>query len=319
MVAGEYAVLARDGLAIALAVGRLVQWSVQAAPSVGHLAVTAFGGTNHIGLNRAPAVPPVGLMRFAHEGLRQAQASWQGDLCVAIDLTVFGDQDGRKLGLGTSAAVTVAAIAAWLAAVGAVATDAEVAAVARSAHFSAQDGAGSGYDVSTIAHRGAVVYARSPDRARSVQWPADLAAVALFTGQPAPTVDALARLDAMAATLPAVRSAAQQVVAAWPGGGPELLTALAACDGALRTGNPVADAIFTPAIAVTQAFLADHGLVPRVSGAGGGDCVLGFGSPDQVAIAAQDWLRSGGLVVACLPADLAPPSGTQWTGADHDI
>ena len=304
MVAGEYAVLQPDGLALAVAVGRFVDWTVQPDAGPFQVAVTAFGETKLLSLS--PAMPaPQGLPAFAHCAYVQAARAWSVAPAGKLSLVVHGAVGGQKLGLGTSAAVTVAVLVAIAALTDRQPAPDAIAAVARAAHAQAQAGEGSGYDVTTIACGGAVVYARSPDRAEAVAWPADLAAVALYTGQPAPTVDALRRRHAMAAALPRIRAAAANVVDAWRAQS-DVLAALAACDAALAYDNPVYAAIVTPSVVTAQQFLLAHGLVPRVSGAGGGDCVLGFGMAAAVDTAAAAWRAAGRLVVAELPRDLAP-------------
>lgn len=305
MLAGEYAVLQPGGLAIAAAVGRLVRWQARLDGAPG-IAVTAFGQTVESPWP-CPA-PPEGLLGFAVRAFAAAEAAVGGVWHGQLHLEVFGDRGGTKLGLGNSAAVTVAALRAWMHHNGLPPNAAQVAELARAAHRQAQGGAGSGYDVTAIACGGLLAYWPQTGEIRQLGWPPDLAAAAFFTGEAAPTRSALARSPAMAAQLPAMALAADRLLAAWPLGGEAIVAALANCEVALQAAEPAPHTILTEAVDATRGFLLRHGLVPRVSGAGGGDCVLGFGSASAVNAACDAWQAQGGLVAARLPADLAPPA-----------
>jgi mevalonate kinase len=232
---------------------------------------------------------------------------WQAIPRQDIALSVYGQVAGVKVGLGTSAAVTVATLRAALASAGLVRAPAEVAAVARAVHRERQGGQGSGYDVTSIAHGGCIAYHRSPDRGERLDWPHGLAAAAFFTGEAAPTAAALDRLGRIGPALDGIRAAAVELVELWPSAPPvRLLEAIGRCESALEAAAAYEPALLPPAVQRLRQFLHRHGLVARTSGAGGGDCVLGFGAAGAVQAAATAWQSEGGVVVARLPADLAP-------------
>lgn len=296
MLAGEYAVLQPGGVAVAMAVGRLVhvQPGTATAPQL-----FAFG-------QHWPVLPEsTGLAQMAWRAGQEAQRCWELDPEVAVELRVAGQLDGRKVGLGTSAAVSVAMLRAIAAVHQKPVDDAEIAELARAAHATGQGG-GSGYDATAIAHGGVLGYHRSPDRAESLDWPGGLAMAALFTGEAAPTADALARRQQLDPHLAAIHRAAAEFLAAWKGGQIQaILDALQACEQQLELAAATAPGLLTDAVWAVKRHCAGHGAVARTSGAGGGDCVLAAGSPAQVAAVQQAWRQQGGAVVALLPAELA--------------
>ncbi len=296
MLAGEYAVLQPGGVAVAVAVGQLVQVH-PASSAVPQL--LAFGQQWPV-QSDAP-----GLAQMAWRAGQEAQRRWGLDPQVAVELRVAGQLDGRKVGLGTSAAVTVAMLRAIAAAHHQTFLDPEIAELARAAHASGQGG-GSGYDVTAIAYGGAIGYHRSPDRAEPLPWPAGLAMAALFTGEPAPTADALGRRALLEPYLPQIHRAAAEVLTVWKGAQPQpILAALQQCEQQLELAATAVPGLLTAAVWAVKRHCAAHGLVGRTSGAGGGDCVLAAGSPADVAAAQQAWRAQGGAVVAVLPEQLA--------------
>ncbi|MBM4344754.1 MAG: hypothetical protein FJ100_15415 [Deltaproteobacteria bacterium] len=302
MLAGEYAVLRPPALALAVAVGRLVRWQA-AHDGAGLVRLTAFGATT--AASWADAESAAGLIGFAGRAWSSAARAWPlaGTPAVAID--VAGSVAGQKIGLGNSAAVTVAVLRARAGLAGATPDAATVAELARDAHRRAQAGQGSGYDVATVAHGGVVAFEPATGAVERLAWPAGLSAVALFVGEPAATAEALPRVQALQPWLAGIAKAALALREAWVGEVAGILTALAGCEAALWAAEPVRVALFSPAVEVARAFLHGHGLVARLSGAGGGDCVLGFGRSASVERAAQAWQARGGYVAARLPADLA--------------
>lgn len=296
MLAGEYAVLQPGGVAVAMAVGQLVQVQPGTA-TVPQL--FAFGRCWPV------LAESTGLAQMAWRAGQEAQQRWGLDPAVAVDLHVAGQLDGRKVGLGTSAAVTVAMLGAVAAVHQKPVADAEIAELARAAHATGQGG-GSGYDVTAIAHGGVIGYHRSPDRAEPLDWPEGLAMAALFTGEPAPTADALARRQQLDPHLAAIHRATAEFLAAWKSGQiQEILAALQQCEQQIEGAAAAVPGLLTDAVWAVKRHCIAHGVIARTSGAGGGDCVLAAGPPAQVAAAHAAWLRQGGAVVALLPGDLA--------------
>ena len=301
MLAGEYAVLRPHGLALAVAVGQVAR--ARLSPGEPGVTVHAFDQTFALAANQHEAT---GLPGFAARALGWL-AEYHGlRLKRHLTLEVAGAVGGAKVGLGTSAAVTVATLRAVLQGAQVVWPADQVADAARQIHGAGQ-GAGSGYDVTAIAFGGCVAYARTPDRAHRMAWPAGLHGLALFSGAPALTQAALERVPIADAHLDAIDRAARQLLAVWQGAPAAILAALQACDAAFLQAATADPGLVPPHVASVRARIAAHGCVARASGAGGGDCVLAFAA-DAVALAslAADWRAGGGHVVASLPQDIAP-------------
>src|SRR5262249_4709158 len=92
--------------------------------------------------------------------------------------------DGRKLGIGRSAASVTATVAAFLAAAGHEAP-AEIFEAAVAAHALFQEGRGSGADVAAVAHGGVIEFRRSGGRlaVRPRTLPAGLHLLVGWTGE----------------------------------------------------------------------------------------------------------------------------------------
>ena len=194
-----------------------------------------------------------------------------------LDTTAFYE-GGRKTGIGSSAALTVALAAA-------ISGSTDVADVAMDAHRRLQGGQGSGVDIAAAVQGGLIEYARSDARGQALRWPEGLAYRVIWTGVPASTERQLAKL-AEAATGPS-RSAL-------------LLAAPRMCE-AWRSGDAAAVlAEYVPYIGVLRQFSIDHdlgifdaghdeltdaamvdGLVYKPAGAGGGDIGMLFGRSDD--------------------------------------
>lgn len=220
--------------------------------------------------------------------------------CYRLDTTAFA-QDGRKTGIGSSAALTVALAAA-------IHNSTDVLATAMAAHSELQGGKGSGVDVATAVYGGLLEYVREDAGAQALQWPAGLAFRVIWTGVPASTAGKLARL-AETATGPsrsALLLAAPRMRDAWRSG---------------DAGRVLAE--YVPYIGVLRQFSVDHGLgifdaghdeltdaamleglVYKPAGAGGGDIGVLLGSDDEQL---EDFLRTrSALIHGVLDCELDP-------------
>lgn len=117
---------------------------------------------------------------------------------VVVDSSALAD-DGTKLGLGSSAAATVSALAAALAVGGGAVDRARVHALAHRAHREAQGGRGSGADVAASTWGGVLAVRQTGDVAtplatRTLALPASLHLVAVWTGHPANTLALVSRM-----------------------------------------------------------------------------------------------------------------------------
>jgi mevalonate kinase len=305
MLAGEYAVLQPHGLALAVAVGEVVRATLtDGAPFV---TLHAF--------NQTFSLPPdervaTGLLGFAARALAFLETQHGVWLRSALTLDVAGALGDVKVGLGTSAAVTVATLRAVLADADVQWAPGKLADAARQIHGAGQ-GAGSGYDVTAIAFGGCIAYHRTPDRATSLAWPAGLYGVALFSGQPAPTQAALDKMPLLPEHLAGIQGAAEDLLAAWSGDAPAILRAMTACDAAFLRAADRDASLVPPHVAELRSVIAAHGCVARASGAGGGDCVLAFAdNANAISNLVAIWQFQGGHVVALLPAEIAPIAAT---------
>lgn len=243
---------------------------------------------------------------------------------IAVDSSAFYDGDA-KLGLGSSAAVTVAAAALSLAAAGPP-DHGEVLAVAQAAHAAAQaprGGRGSGADIAAAVHGGLICYELGDGAPRISRrsWPADVALVPFSTGRSADTPSLLAQVAAARAARPASVNAALAAIAeasraacAALAAPPELagvvvIAAFAiaghAMDAlALTTGAELVPACVTAA----RAAIEPLGGAVKTTGAGGGDVAVAL---VPAAVDRNDLLRA--LIESrCIPLALC----LEETGVD---
>ena len=195
--------------------------------------------------------------------------------------------DRTKLGLGSSAAVTVAATALALGT-----TDRhEVLAVAQAAHARAQGprGArGSGADIAASVHGGTIVFSRPGGgagcRVERRRWPAAVAIAPFFTGFSADTAQLVARVlaardanrAAVDAALAAIADASRAADAALTAPGDiasvALIGALAlAANATDRLAIATAIDLVPECVTRARAALARIGGTAKTTGAGGGD------------------------------------------------
>lgn len=210
-------------------------------------------------------------------------------------------EDGRKTGIGSSAALTVALAAA-------INNTTDVLDTAIAAHSQLQDGKGSGVDIAAAIHGGLIEYTRNGARVQALAWPAGLAFRVIWTGVPVSTERKLAQLAAAAArpSRSALLLAAPRMRDAWRSGDASaVLAEYVPYIGVLRQfsidqGLGIFDAGHDE---LTDAAMVD-GLVYKPAGAGGGDIGMLFGSDDD---ALEAFLQTrAGLVHGVLDCELDP-------------
>jgi ERG8-type phosphomevalonate kinase len=208
---------------------------------------------------------------------------------------------GRKLGLGSSAAVTVAAHGAVLAAAG-LPLDEKRQAIFRAcdaAHAEAQGQRGSGADVAAAVWGGVLAFQRPRDEESpggplvvALAWPAHLAAILVDTGAAASTGDRVARWRTLAQRRPAVhgalldrmRALAAVVHATLATSAESIVELVGRWNGALDELERLIDLpIRTPAHRRADELARAHGGAAKPSGAGGGDLAICFCPPDSAA------------------------------------
>ena len=245
----------------------------------------------------APSSPVVAEARAAVEAHCRATGATLPVGAPEIDSAALSEH-GRKLGLGSSAAVAVAAVATLLEVAGA---DLEgdrwlVFMLADRAHRAAQGGRGSGADVAAAVFGGVLAYTRPEVGAPTVRAlvpPAAITPVVVSTGAPSGTVDLVRAVERLAARDPGsharrlreIRQAADGFLAAYESSdAPALLGAVAAAHAALGALGRDADLpIVTPALDAASALAHEVGGAAKPSGAGGGDVGVAFFSDPQSA------------------------------------
>jgi phosphomevalonate kinase len=253
-------------------------------------------------------------------------------LDIAVDSSAF--YDGlTKLGLGSSAAVTVAATALALGTAparprattaGQSAADElramrdEVLAIAMAAHATAQGARGargSGADIAACTHGGAIVFRPgAPPHIEKKKWPASVLVIPFFTGAAADTPTLVAQVaaaraarrtevDAALVAIGDASQAASKALSAPPDLavtaviGAFALAASAIDRLALATGIP----LVPECVATARSALARLGGTAKTTGAGGGDVGIAvIPTTADVTVATRLLIEAG-----CVPLRLA--------------
>lgn len=327
VLVGEYAVL-HGAAAIAVAVDARAEVHIErcAGPGceldTGLAAPTAFrwAGADqlhweagHPGPNGRPLEAVLAALAAAGHLPRAADLP----ACrIRISSEAFQHQAGGqrvKLGLGSSAAVTVALLGALLALAGGEPVERRaLLGLAMDAHRRLQGGRGSGIDVAAALLGGVV------GRSEGVQplpWLRGLHLAALWTGSAASTPELLLRFEHwqqrapqdFAAQMERMRSVAAMALASWQAADvPRVLAAVSAYDDALRQlDQAAAIGIYTPVHQRLRALCLELGLVYKPSGAGGGDFGIALGSSRTVLERLRERCQGEGIYLLDRP--LCPP------------
>jgi phosphomevalonate kinase len=162
LLLGEYAILEKGGLGLAMAVERRARVQVDPWPRLEIHSVWPGRDITWTAEEEARAgVPAAPLLSAAVQEvgrwLRDAQSGRRlGNARISADSSELFRPDGRKAGLGSSAALTVGLVCALLSAAGVdrPLLQKVAAGIAQKAHRAAQGGVGSGYDVYCSFHGG---------------------------------------------------------------------------------------------------------------------------------------------------------------------
>ncbi|NNC24087.1 hypothetical protein HKX42_09595 [Salinisphaera sp. USBA-960] len=294
---GEYAVL--DGApALLTAVDRRA--TVRLVPSTsGAWTLSAPGiGDGFFELN-ADGSPPADATPQTRHDLRVfdacrhesvamfGQPSWP--CAITIDSRSFS-ADGHKLGLGSSAAVSVALCQALAVASGAAPTCAELMDLAIRSHRRAQGGHGSGGDVAVSVYGGLIRY-QAGVTVEPLTWPTGLDAAVVATGTGADTTELVGQVKALAEAEPATYA---RVMGQLFERAESARDATADVDDFVQLCRDYFEALIeldyhAQAGIVTDlhhrfaARADDNGAVFKSCGAGGGDVGLVFARSDQLA------------------------------------
>lgn len=204
---------------------------------------------------------------------------------LAIDSSALYDQM-NKIGLGSSAAVTAAVVGLAVADAGRELPRDRLFEIADAAHAEAQGVAGSGIDVATSIHGGAIRFQREGGRpqVKPVRWPDGLRLSFVFAGESASTPQLVGKVKALAARDAALHGLLIDVLAQIASRFADALQAgdvaaaiklVSAWQPALAELGRAADAqIVTPIFDQLAEVARAHGAASKPSGAGGGDLAV---------------------------------------------
>lgn len=287
VITGEYAVL-EGAPALVLAIDRRAQVVLEdtrgsdyqiSAPALGILAARGqldASGKMSWAVQDTTTIEKLRLVSAVLEVLAEEGAP--APFHASLDTSAFhAAQGGWKLGLGSSAAVTVALANAICMANG---RPTPVIDTLIAAHRRAQDGRGSGLDIAASVTGGLLIYQRHGEQPQvaSAMWPAGLAWCCVWSGKSASTGAFLAKLAAWRKHAPSAHAAIMRdlgdcaTAAAAAEGAAALLEAVAAYALALDRFAAASGLDIVCAEHRTLAALAaEHGVTYKTCGAGGGD------------------------------------------------
>jgi phosphomevalonate kinase len=316
VVSGEYAVLA-GAPALAVGINRRVVCTLDSGTGTDwHFVALGFTGEAHHSLAalRAGALlhsdDPGYLCQHIVRQLDAAAvplAALPDQLRVQIDSRA-GFERGRKLGIGTSAAVCAAVTAALLRLCNSTQPPFPIA---QRAHHRSQGGRGSGIDVAAACAGGFIRYQRGlgGDAAatRRLEFPAGVGFAAIWTGVSAATRDYLERYEAWCAgAIPAplqkLIEAAAAVADAVPDAA-QFMRQLRAYAAALLSFDSAAQlGIYSSSHRTLSDLGTANGVVYKPCGAGGGDFGMAFAVDRQAIESFSQAARAAGF--ARLPLEL---------------
>ncbi len=221
-----------------------------------------------------------------------------GVVDVVLDTRDFADpKSGKKYGLGSSAALTVALSSALHEPRNA---DEELKTLIN-IHKETQGGQGSGVDIATAKFGGMISYRAHPQpTVEKIFWPSGLSCALFWSGRSASTSEKLHKFAAGRAASKSHRklaSSSNEIVANWQNYQPrKLLRALAEYTSNLRSfsddyGLGVFDAGHDEMVSAA----ADHGIVYKPCGAGGGDIGIAMAESQASLVSFREAARAFGF------------------------
>ncbi len=295
VLCGEYAVL-DESPAICMAVDRRARVNIERSDSNWHC-IRAPGYTDTEGrfltsgdgIEWLQGEADFGLVDAVFGVIRPAPST---SLSIELDTLEFlDDASGYKLGLGSSAALTVALAAAVLCHV-------DVLRASIKAHRRLQKGSGSGVDVAAAVQGGLIEYRRRGSKITPLSWPAGLHYRLLWSGTPSNTGERLSRYAAAEnnKSRALLGRAAEDMARAWRGGS-QVLDAFPAYIETLRQFSVDHDlGIFDAGHDRLATDAAAAGLVYKPCGAGGGDIGVLLGSS---GVALDEFIADGRQSLEC--------------------
>jgi phosphomevalonate kinase len=223
----------------------------------------------------------------------------------AVDTRELLSAQGEKLGLGSSAATTVAVAACFFARAGTLADRAALTEVCIRAHTEAQRGVGSGADIAASVHGGMLRFEKREAQALVTRLapPHSLHLSFTWTAKPAATGPLAERVLGSRATTGELGSLAERFAAAVALGDVGALIELGRLyhEALVELGQRADAPIVTPEHALAADLARDHGGSAKPSGAGGGDLNVAFFRERDAKAAYEQNARREGLV----PLELA--------------
>ena len=284
VLSGEYAVL--DGApAICMAVnkrararltrskGDLFEVTSPGYAAGGGMFQVANGKIEWIGSDR-----PIGVVESVWRAL---DIDVEAAQAIDLNTTDFVDAvSGQKIGIGSSAAITVA----FCAALKNTSDTAAIGSAALRAHAELQGGAGSGTDIAGSLHGGLIEYRMAGFSVTNLEWPSGLYYRIVWTGSCASTMDKLAHLDAVISKPSRVRlaGASESMADAWrKGRAVEILAEYEGYCASLYEFSVDHDlGIFDAGHNELRQSAASLDLIYKPCGAGGGDVGIVLGTDD---------------------------------------
>jgi mevalonate kinase len=221
---------------------------------------------------------------------------------VSVDSAGLYDQD-KKLGLGSSAAVTVAAVGLMWTAAGGPKDPKKIFDLASAAHAAAQGTPGSGVDVAVSVWGGTIRYLMGGD-VKEISLPKDLHLTFVWTGKVASTPDLIEKVTPLAEgpEMDKLRDLAAafadaSTAAEW------VRLANSYGDAMDALGRAAGVGIVTPELRQIAELARTHGGAGKPSGAGGGDLGVAFTIGDEPTARLRTALSEAGLTVLPLTAN----------------
>lgn len=274
MLLGEHAVL-HGHRALVMAVDRRLR--VALTPRADNrLTIESALGRHETDL---ASIAPHPSFRFILESVRRFADRLPSGFDVQVESTF-----SHEIGYGSSAAVTVATVAA-VRRLAALDESVEIIRDDAIAVIRAVQGRGSGADAAASAHGGVVAYRAEPRQARVL--PARLRLLAVYCGYKTPTPEVIRRVEATWRNRPDALAEVYRRIDACTGAGIDALERqdFPAFGAALNQGQALMAelGVSTPELdAILARLRADPGILgAKISGSGLGDCAIGLRAPDH--------------------------------------
>jgi len=275
MLFGEHAVLHGKRALVCAASARL---TVTLSPRADrHVTIGSVLGRHEMTLDAPVPSEP---FRFVLASLAREAASLPGGFDLRIE-----SEFPSTVGLGSSAAVTVASLAAFAAHAGRTPSREALVRIARDVIRGVQ-GAGSGADAAASVFGGVVAYRADPLAIRRIAQAPPVTLV--YAGYKTPTPEVIRRVEASRAAMPAVFNAvyeamnrvAEEATTAVEQANWTRVGALMNVAQGLMDAIGVSDATLS---GLVHALRADPAVLgAKISGSGLGDCVVALGRPSRL-------------------------------------